>query len=302
VSRRQATTTTRFGDPLGFVQRTGYFTRSETMRRATDRRSLIRVRDFPSCKPNCPPVRNRLHELPSTGPLRSLGQTRREPLPTLKGRELFNARGSTILFLAGIVLIVLIGMIPALRPVYQTVENGIVDSDQVSMGMAIMIVMIAIAGVAMIIFKASPEATLKGSIMKSGVVALISILGVSWLGSSFFEGNRAFIVSGIAGMIRSYPWAFAAGLFILSTLLFSAAATVAMLMPVGVALGLQTSHLIAFYPAANSVFFSRRMGRCLPLFPLIKPEQPKSGNICSITVSCCRASLLWFRRSSSPLF
>jgi anaerobic C4-dicarboxylate transporter DcuA len=167
-----------------------------------------------------------------------------QPLPTLKGRELFNARGSTILFLAGIVLIVLIGMFPALRPVYQTVENGIVDSDQVSMGMAIMIIIIA--GLAMIIFKASPEATLKGSIMKSGVVALISILGVSWLGSSFFEGNRAFIVSGIAGMVRSYPWAFAAGLFILSTLLFSAAATVAMLMPVGVALGLQTSHLIAF--------------------------------------------------------
>jgi anaerobic C4-dicarboxylate transporter DcuA len=89
------------------------------------------------------------------------------------------------------------------------------------MGMAIMIIMIAIAGLAMIVFKASPEATLKGSIMKSGVVALISILGVSWLGSSFFEGNRAFIVSGIAGMVRS----FAAGLFILSTLLFSAAAT-----------------------------------------------------------------------------
>jgi anaerobic C4-dicarboxylate transporter DcuA len=186
-----------------------------------------------------------------------------QPLPTLKGRELFNARGSTILFLAGIVLIVLIGMIPALRPVYQTVENGIVDSDQVSMGMAIMIIMIAIAGLAMIIFKASPEATLKGSIMKSGVVALISILGVSWLGSSFFEGNRTFIVSGIAGMIRSYPWAFAAGLFILSTLLFSAAATVAMLMPVGVALGLQTSHLIAFYPAANSVFFLPTYGTLL---------------------------------------
>jgi anaerobic C4-dicarboxylate transporter len=39
-------------------------------------------------------------------------------LPTLKAGDLFNARGSTILFLTGIVLIVLIGMIPALRPVY----------------------------------------------------------------------------------------------------------------------------------------------------------------------------------------
>jgi anaerobic C4-dicarboxylate transporter DcuA len=186
-----------------------------------------------------------------------------QALPIMKGRALFNARGSTILFMTGIALIVLIGMIPALRPVYQTIENGVVDSDQVSMGMAIMIIMIAIAGLAMIVFKASPEATLKGSIMKSGIVAMISIVGVSWLGSSFFESNRTFIVSGIADVIRSYPWAFAAGLFILSTLLFSAAATVAILMPVGLALGMNPGHLIAFYPAANSVFFLPTYGTLL---------------------------------------
>ena len=186
-----------------------------------------------------------------------------QPLPTLKAVDLFNARGSTILFLMGIGLVVLIGMFPNLRPVYQTIENGLADSDQVSMGMAIMIVMIAIAGLIMIIFKASPEATLKGSIMKSGIVAMISILGVSWLGSSFFEANRTFIVSGIAGLIEHYPWAFAAGLFLLSTLLFSAAATVTILMPVGLALGLQPSHLIAFYPAANSVFFLPTYGTLL---------------------------------------
>lgn len=132
-----------------------------------------------------------------------------QPLPTMKDRELFNARGSTILFLTGIALIVLIGMVPSLRPVYQTIENGVADTDQVSMGMAIMIIMLAIAGLSMILFKASPEATLKGSIMKSGIVAMISIIGVSWLGSSFFEGNRTFIVSGIADLIKSYPWAFA---------------------------------------------------------------------------------------------
>jgi anaerobic C4-dicarboxylate transporter DcuA len=186
-----------------------------------------------------------------------------QPLPTLKGSELFNARGSTILFLVGIVLIVIIGMFPNLRPVYQTIANGVVDSDQVSMGMAIMILMLAIAGLTMIVFKASAEETLKGSIMKSGITAMISILGVSWLGSSFFEANRTFIVSGIAGVIEHHPWAFAAGLFVLSTLLFSAAATVAILMPVGLLLGMQPGHLIAFYPAANSVFFLPTYGTLL---------------------------------------
>lgn len=186
-----------------------------------------------------------------------------EAPPEFKGRQLFNARGSTMLFLLGIVLIVLVGIFPNLRPVYQTFENGAVDTDQVTMAAAIMIVMIAIAGFSMIVFKASPETTLKGSIMKSGIVAMISIVGVSWLGSSFFESNRAFIVGGISDVIRQYPWSFAAGLFILSTLLFSAAATVAILMPVGVALGLEASHLISFYPAANSVFFLPTYGTLL---------------------------------------
>jgi len=186
-----------------------------------------------------------------------------QPAPAIQGRELFNARGSTILFLLGIVVIVLIGLFPRLRPVYETVQNGIADTDQVSMGMVIMIIMIASAGFMMIAFKASPEAALKGSIMRGGIVAVISIAGVSWLGSSFFEANRSFIVSGLSDLIRHYPWMFAAGLFILSNLLFSAAATVVIFMPLGLALGLQSSHLVAFYLAANSVFFLPTYGTLL---------------------------------------
>jgi anaerobic C4-dicarboxylate transporter len=186
-----------------------------------------------------------------------------QPAPVLRGRELFNARGSTILFLIAIVLVVVIGIFPQLRPVYQTVSDGIGDSDQVSMAAVIMIIMIATAGLSMIIFKAAPDAALKGSIMRGGIVAVISIVGVSWLGSSFFEGNRTTIVGGISELIRHYPWMFATGLFILSNLLFSAAATVVILMPLGLALGLQSSHLIAFYLAANSVFFLPTYGTLL---------------------------------------
>jgi len=186
-----------------------------------------------------------------------------EPLPAFRAKQLFNARGSTLLFLGGIVLVVLIGMFPNLRPVYQTVENGAVDTDQVSMGMAIMIVMLAISGITMILFKASPETALKGTIMRSGVAAIISIVGVSWLGSSFFEGNRSVIVSGISGLIQHSPSTFAVGLFVLSTMLFSAAATVVILVPVGLALGLKPMLLVALYPAANSVFFLPTYGTLL---------------------------------------
>ena len=186
-----------------------------------------------------------------------------EVLPQPQGKSLRNARGSMILFLLGILAVVLIGIFPALRPTYQVVGDGGIDTDQVSMGMAIMIVMIAVSGLTMILFRASPEATIKGTIMRSGLTAIISILGISWLGSSFFEGNRIVIVSGISNLVKVYPFAFAGGMFVLSTMLFSQAATVALMVPIGQALGMPTSLLIAFYPASNGLFFVPTYGTVL---------------------------------------
>jgi len=134
---------------------------------------------------------------------------------------------------------VLVGLFPELRPQYELLVGGQLQYDQVDMAAAIMVVMLAIAGLIMIVFRASPEETVKGTIMKSGIVAFISILGIAWLGSSFFEHNREFIVGGISGVIEGHPWVFAFGLFALSVVLFSQAATVVTLMPVGVALDIR---------------------------------------------------------------
>jgi anaerobic C4-dicarboxylate transporter-like protein len=180
-----------------------------------------------------------------------------------QGASLRNARGSMILFLIGIVAVVLIGLFPALRPSYQVITDGGIDTDQVSMGYAIMIVMIAVSGLTMILFRASPETAIKGTIMRSGITAIISILGISWLGSSFFEGNRGVIVAGISNLVKVYPISFAAGMFMLSTMLFSQAATVSLMVPVGQALGVPTSMLVAFYPASNGLFFVPTYGTIL---------------------------------------
>jgi anaerobic C4-dicarboxylate transporter DcuA len=197
--------------------------------------------------------------------------------PVLRGKDLFRARGSMLFFLLGIVLVVLIGMFPNLRPVYEVVGSGVAETDQVEMGMAIMIVMIAMAGLIMIVFKASPEAVLKGTIMRSGITAIICILGISWLGSSFFEGNRGFIVGGISSLLQTYPWTFAVGMFVLSSMLFSQAATVAILMPVGVALKLPAFTLVALYPAANGIFFLPTYGTLLAAVSFDQTGSTKIG-------------------------
>src|SRR4029079_14722274 len=139
--------------------------------------------------------------------------------------------------------VVVLGLAPELRP------------EGLDMAPAIMIVMIGCAGVIAVVFGAKPSVTLKGSIMRGGISAFISILGIAWLGSSFFEGNRDTIVGGLSELVKDHPGTFAVALFILSMLLFSQAATVVTLMPVGIALWLPATLLLGVYPAANGFFF-----------------------------------------------
>lgn len=185
------------------------------------------------------------------------------PARELPPEERRRAIGSCLVFLAAIALVVLLGVMPELRPTYEVVKDGVVASDRIEMGRAIMVVMLAAAGVILVAFRASPEKAIGGSIMKGGVTAIVSILGVSWLGSSFFAGNETTIVGGISEQIRAYPWIFALGLFVLSILLFSQAATIVTLGPIAVGLGLPASILLGVYPAVNGNFFLPTYGTVL---------------------------------------
>jgi anaerobic C4-dicarboxylate transporter DcuA len=181
----------------------------------------------------------------------------------LTGLDKKRAVGSCLVFLAAILAVVLIGIFPALRPIYEKVNEGVTETGQVEMGRAVMIVMMAAAGLLLVLFRADPEKAVKGSIMKGGLTAIICILGVSWMGSSFFEGNQAAIVGAISSVMKTQPWIFALGLFGLSILLFSQAATVTILVPVALALGLPVPLIVGAYPAVNGNFFLPTYGTVL---------------------------------------
>jgi anaerobic C4-dicarboxylate transporter-like protein len=173
------------------------------------------------------------------------------------------AMGSCLVFLAAVAVVVVLGLFPQLRPVYELGAGPDAVSGQADMAQLIMIVMLAAGGIITLAFKASPADAIGGKLMSGGLVAIISILGVSWLGSSFFTHNEATIVGSISAVINNYPWVFALGLFTLSILLFSQAATIVILVPVGVALGLPLHILVGVYPAVNGNFFLPTYGTVL---------------------------------------
>lgn len=173
------------------------------------------------------------------------------------------AIGCCLLFLAALVGVVILGIFPDLRPEYTWVTSTATKTGRVEMSRAIMILMLAAAGLMMLLFRPNPDDALKGSVMRGGLTAVISILGVSWMGSSFFAANEATIVGEIASTVQAHPWVFALGLFVLSLLLFSQAAAIAILVPVGVSLGLSPMLLVGLYPAVNGNFFLPTYGTVL---------------------------------------
>ncbi len=126
---------------------------------------------------------------------------------------------------------------------------------RVEMATIIEVVMLTAAGIMMLFFGAKPAEAVKTPVAIAGVVAVVSIIGLGWMGNCFFDGNKTEIVNGLQAIIQAHPWVFAIGLFGLSVVLFSQASTVAALMPVGIALGLPAATLIAMFPAVNGYFF-----------------------------------------------
>ena len=161
------------------------------------------------------------------------------------------AKTSVIVFLIGVLSIVLFGSIDSLRPTF-TVNGQLV---KLGMTQVIEIVMMSTAGLMLIFAKADINKAVKGSVFIAGMQAVIAIFGIAWMGDTFFAGNIEFFKTHIEQIVTQYPFLFSVALFVMSVLLFSQAATVRTLYPLGIALGIHPMAMVAMFPAVNGYFF-----------------------------------------------
>jgi len=115
--------------------------------------------------------------------------------------------------------------------------------------------MLTIAALIIIFCKPKVDEIVSGSVFKAGATAVVAIFGIAWMGDTFFQGNLELISGSISDLVTAAPWLFAIALFALSILLYSQAATVRTLMPLGITLGISPALLIAMFPAVNGYFF-----------------------------------------------
>ena len=162
-----------------------------------------------------------------------------------------HAKYAVMAFLMAVLLVVVFGSVPSLRPSF------VVEGETVRMGMPeiIEVVMMAMSALILLVGKAKVQDAVKGNVFAAGMNAMVSIFGIAWMGDTFFNGNLSFFKSHIAGIVTQYPFLFAVALFFMSIMLFSQAATVRTLYPLGIGLGITPLALVAMFPAVNGYFF-----------------------------------------------
>ena len=136
---------------------------------------------------------------------------------------------SVIIFIAATIGIVLFGSMTELRPWFSLPDGSL---RQMQMAHIIEILMLS-----------------------AGMQAVVAIFGIAWMGDTFIGGNMAELKGSIEHIVTEMPWLFGLALFVMSILLFSQAATIRAMLPLGIALGISPYMLIALFPAVNGYFF-----------------------------------------------
>jgi anaerobic C4-dicarboxylate transporter DcuB len=95
----------------------------------------------------------------------------------------------------------------------------------------------------------------RSSVFTAGMTAVVSIFGIAWMSDTFVMANQTFLVNEIRQMVAYAPCSFAVAMFCVSAFVKSQAATLTIMMPFGIALGLPIPLMLGLMPSSYAYFF-----------------------------------------------
>jgi anaerobic C4-dicarboxylate transporter DcuB len=75
------------------------------------------------------------------------------------------------------------------------------------------------------------------------------------MSDTFVTGSKPYLIAQMRSMVTAWPWTFAIAMFCVSAFVKSQAATLAVMIPFGVALNLPTTVMLGLMPASYAYFF-----------------------------------------------
>lgn len=159
--------------------------------------------------------------------------------------------GSLWIFLFAVAMVALLGAVKELRPLFGT--------KRLSMTLVIQMFMIT-AAFFMLAFCKPPKKVSSMSVFIAGMVAIVSVYGVAWMSDTMFSNHLAALKEGLTEWVKAAPWTFGIVLLLVSKLVNSQAASVAIVVPVALQIGTPPGVVLAMASAAYGYYI-------LPTYP-----------------------------------
>lgn len=149
---------------------------------------------------------------------------------TLLGKKLPARQWTAMWIFLGVVAVVaLLGAFSELRPM--------VGKKHLSMTLVIQMFMLACGAIIVFATKTPPKSIGSTAVFRSGMVAVVCVFGVAWMSDTIFKAHLNELKEVLVEYVRLYPWAFAIVLLLVSKLVNSQAASVAIVVPVALSIG-----------------------------------------------------------------
>jgi anaerobic C4-dicarboxylate transporter-like protein len=155
-------------------------------------------------------------------------------------------RNSAIVFLLGVVVIVLLGLFPDLRPAFGPKGEKV----PIDMTTTIELVMFTVGVLIILIGKPKVGDVAGLSVFKSGMVAAIALFGIAWLTATFIAAHEEYIVTTIGGWVTDWKFIFALAVFLVAALTTSQSTATNTIVPIGLAAGLSPALVTGMWAGA----------------------------------------------------
>lgn len=179
------------------------------------------------------------------------GSRRRPAVPVIEHTVPPGGRTAAMIFIVGTLLVVVLGLFPALRPSFPDEEGKQVP---LSMSIVIEIVMFTAALVIILVRKVKPSLVVEQPLLRAGYVAAVALFGIAWMADTFIAANEETIIKPLGELIKSYPLLLAVALFLVCGLTTSQSATTNTLIPIALAAGLAPGVITAMWPSLIGVW------------------------------------------------
>jgi len=158
------------------------------------------------------------------------------------------AKASVALFFAGVATIIFFAVYPHFLPAGA-------ENKAIPMTTVVQFVMLAFGSFILFAAQVKAKDIAHSSVFIAGMTAVVSIFGIAWMSDTFIVANKKFLIDNIGVMVKLAPWTFAIATFCISAFVKSQAATLAITLPLGHALGLPIPLLLGLIPASYAYFF-----------------------------------------------